>query len=52
MVKNLPANAGDTGFDPWSGKTLHALELLSLRVTTTEAQAPRAHAPQQEKSQQ
>ena len=20
MVKNLPANAGDQGFDPWSGK--------------------------------
>ena len=61
MVKSLPANVGDTGFDPWSGKIPHAVEQLSPcttttepvlynpRATTTEARAPRAHAPQQEK---
>ena len=30
----------------------HVLQLLSLRAATTEAHAPRAHAPQQEKSQE
>ena len=61
MVKNLPANAGDTGFNPWSGKIPHATEQLSpcatttepalwsSCATTTEARAPRARAPQQEK---
>ena len=29
MVDNLPANAGDTGSDPWSGKIPHALRQLS-----------------------
>ena len=24
MVKNLPDNAGDHGFDPWPGKISHA----------------------------
>ena len=28
VVKNLPANAGDTGFEPWSGKIPHAAEQL------------------------
>ena len=44
------------GFEPWSGKIPHAVEqlspwpqLLSMRAITTEALAPRAHAPQQEK---
>ena len=49
------------GFDPWSGKNRHAAEqlspcvtttepaLYSQRATTTEACAPRARAPQQEK---
>ena len=37
------------GFEPWSGKTPHATEQLSPRATTTEARAPRACAPQQEK---
>ena len=49
------------GFEPWSGKIPHAAEqlspcatttepvLYSLRATTTEARAPRAPAPQQEK---
>ena len=36
--KNLPANAGDTEFDPWSGKILHAAEQLSPCAKTTEAQ--------------
>ncbi|KAJ8793712.1 hypothetical protein J1605_003523 [Eschrichtius robustus] len=37
------------GSEPWSGKIPHATEPLSSRATTTEASAPRAHAPQQEK---
>ena len=32
-VKNLPANAG---LAPWSGRLLHALELLSPCATATE----------------
>ena len=68
VVKNPPANAGDTGSSPGLGRShmpqsnkarapqLQNLlsracepQLLSQRVTTTEAHAPRAHAPQQEK---
>ena len=30
LIKNLPASAGDTGFDPRSGKIPRATELLSL----------------------
>ena len=41
VVKNLPANAGDT----WSRKIPHAAEQLSLCVTTTEARAPIAPFP-------
>ena len=56
VVKNPPANAGDTGSRPspgrshmpWSSKAC-APQLLSLRATTTEAHTPRAHALQQEK---
>ena len=47
--KNLPANAGDTGSDLWSGKIPRAAEQLSPCATTAEARAPRARAPQQEK---
>ena len=48
------------GFEPWSGRIPHAPEQLgpcatatepelqSPQATTTEARAPRAHAPQQE----
>ena len=36
VVKNLPANAGGHGFDPWSGKTPPAVGQLSLCPTTTE----------------
>ena len=36
VVENLPANAGDTGSDPWSGKIPHAAEQLSPQATTTE----------------
>ena len=46
--KNPPANAGDR-FEPWSGKIPHAAEQLSPPATNTEAHAPRACAPQQEK---
>ena len=35
-VKNLPANAGDTGFDPWSGKIPHAVGQLCPGTTATE----------------
>ena len=35
VVKNLPANAGDTG-SSWSGKIPHAAEQLSPCATTTE----------------
>ena len=38
VVKNLPANAGDTGLRPGSqsGKIPHAVEQLSPCATTTE----------------
>ena len=48
MVKNLPANAGDTGSVPGPGR-FQRPEQLSPRATPTEAQAPRACAVQQEK---
>ena len=35
VVENLPANAGDTGFEPWSGKIPHAVEQLGPWATTT-----------------
>ena len=34
--KNLPANAGGYGFDPWSRKIPHASVQLSQKATTTE----------------
>ena len=37
VVKNLPANAGDHGFDPWSGKIPPGEEQLSLCAATTES---------------
>ena len=40
MVKNLPANAGDTGSIP-SGNIPHAKGQLSLCAMVTEAQVPR-----------
>ena len=36
MDRNQPANAGDTGLDPWSRKIPHASEQLSPWATTTE----------------
>ena len=36
MVKNLPANAGDVGSIPDSGKIPHAVERLSPCATATE----------------
>ena len=36
VVKNLPTNAGDMGFDSWSMKIPHAAEQLSPCATTTE----------------
>ena len=56
MVKNPPAIAGDMCSTPGPGKShmlwsnwARAPQLLSLRATTTEAHASRAHALQQEK---
>ena len=53
MDKNPPANAGDTWFNPWSGKIPHASEhrepqLPSLWTAATEAHVPKAFGPQQE----
>ena len=36
VVKNLPANAGDTGSSPGLGRSPHAAKQLSLCATTTE----------------
>ena len=37
LLKNLPCNAGDMGLIPgWGAKIPHAMEQISLRVTTTE----------------
>ena len=68
VVKNPPANAGNTGSSPGPGRShmprskearapqllslrsrAHEPQLLSPRATTTEAHAPRARVPQQEK---
>ena len=56
MVKNLPANTGDTGLIPGPGRfhvpqsnKAHATQLLSSCAITTEAGAPTAHALQQKK---
>ena len=49
VVKNLPANAGDTGSSPGLGRS-HMPQ--SNKPATTEAHVPRACAPQQEKPQQ
>ena len=47
VVKNLPANSGDTGLIPGLGQ-FHVSGQLSLFVNT-ELMHPRACAPQQEK---
>ena len=56
VVKNLPANAGDTGSIPGLGRShmpqsneACVPQLLSPYSTTTEAHPPRSCAPQQEK---
>ena len=62
MVKNQPANAGDTGLI-WDPEIPHAegqlnsqaatiKPVLQSREATTEAHMPRAHALQREKPQQ
>ena len=40
MDRNLPANAGKHGFDPWSRRIAHTLEQLGLGTTTTEPTRP------------
>ena len=64
MVKNLPANAGDMGFNPWITKIPQAMEQLSpgdaiiepvLWSWESQLQKPshvRAWAPKQEKTPQ
>ena len=50
VVKNPPANAGDTGLIPGMGSLCsraRELQLLSPRATTTEAREPRARAPRE-----
>ena len=37
VVKNPPANVGDSGFDPWSGKIPH---VGAMKPYTPEARAP------------
>ena len=56
MVKNSPANAGDMDSSPGPGRShmpwsneARVPQLLSPRARATEARAPRACAPQQEK---
>ena len=56
MVKNPPANAGDTGSSPGPGRShmprsnkAREPQLLSPHAATTEACAPRVRALQQEK---
>ena len=50
VVKNLPANAGDTGWISGSGtKMPHATGQLRLCATATEPTGPKAHALQQGK---
>jgi len=50
VVKNLPANAGDTGSIPGLGRSLEdAKEQLRPCTTTTETASPRACALPQEK---
>ena len=48
VVKNSPANTGDTGLIPGPGRIPHAIEQLSLCATTTEARAPQEKQPQWE----
>ena len=55
MVKNPPANTGDTGSKPGPrqfhmlpSNWAHVPQLLSLSAATTEAHTPRACAPQRE----
>ena len=47
MVENLPANAGDTGSSPGSGKIPRAAEQLSPCTTTTRACALQQEKPPQ-----
>lgn len=54
MDNNLPAEAGDIGLIlvwkmPRTWRQLNPPQLLSPGAAVTETQAPRAHAPQQEK---
>ena len=45
VVKNSPANAGDTGSIPGPGKPQHAMEQLNPSATAAEPACPSTHAP-------
>ena len=47
VAKNLPANAGGHGFDPWSRGIPHTSGQLSLHATATEPEGSRARGPQE-----
>ena len=49
VVRNLPANAGNTGLIPDQELKFHMCGQLSLCVPTTELARPKAHALQEEK---
>ena len=49
MVRSLPANAGEQGFDPWSGKIPHVRGQWNPCAAAIEAHWPGAWTPQQEK---
>ena len=49
VVKNLPANAGDTGSIPALGRLHMPPGQLSPYTTAIEPAHPRTYAPQQEK---
>ena len=59
VVRNPPASAGDTGFNPWSRKITQASEQLSPCTETIEpgkpkllkSGSPRAHAAREKPSQ-
>ena len=52
VVKNSPANTGDTDLIPGPERFPHGIEQLRLCATTAEAQVSRARAPQQGKQPQ
>ena len=52
VVNDLPANAEDMRFNPWSGKLPHTLGNSAHVPPLLTPRSPRTHTPQQEKSPQ